>query len=151
VIIYLISWSQLQPDAAQWKIISVGEKHRDIDAGNGVTLVSRGKLGLEEYAKLLAESSVGISLMVSPHPSYPPFEMAEYGLHVITNQFYSKDLSKYYHNIISLQRCMPDDIAEALLQATQKPPLKEGVAALKPRDEIDNHNLIDDIAGALVT
>lgn len=144
-------WSKLQPGAEQWKVISVGEKHRNIDLGNGVSLLSRGKLSLEEYAKLLAESSVGISLMVSPHPSYPPFEMAEYGLHVITNNFQSKDLSNYYNNIISLKRCMPDDIAEALLQATQKPPLSEKVVKLKTKNESDDHSLAGDIVRALAT
>ena len=120
-------WSKLQPDAAEWKLLSVGEKHRDLDVGNGVTLKSLGKLSLADYARLLAESRVGLSLMVSPHPSYPPLEMAEYGLHVVTNSFQAKDLSSYYANIISLKKFMPDDIAAALEQATRKEPLSGGI------------------------
>ena len=52
-----------------------------------------GKLDLDAYGSLLRESAVGLSLMVSPHPSYPPLDMAHLGLRVVTNGFGPKDLS----------------------------------------------------------
>jgi len=142
-------WAERQPDARQWKIISVGEKHRDMDLGHGAAVISKGKVSLAEYARLLAESSVGVSLMVSPHPSYPPLEMAEYGLHVITNNFQSKDLSHRYGNIISLERCMPEDIAGALLAAAQREPLQGPVVSMKANHEQEEKQLIGHIVDAL--
>jgi hypothetical protein len=52
--------------------------------------------------------------MVSPHPSYPPLEMAHFGMKVITNRFGNKDLSKLHDNIISLDELTPISIADKL-------------------------------------
>ena len=38
----------------------------------------------------MKRASIGISLMESPHPSYPPIEMALFGVNVITNIYESK-------------------------------------------------------------
>ena len=59
-------------------------------------------------------SYAGISLMVSPHPSYPPLEMSTFGVRTITNQYENKDLSYFNENIISLRACSPDNIVKAL-------------------------------------
>lgn len=109
-------WVWMQPDIQEWEIVSVGENHPSIDLGNGKHLKSVGKLTIDQYADTLAESSVGISLMVSPHPSYPPMEMAVFGMGVITNRYDNKDLSLWHSNIRSLDICDPDLIAQALLQ-----------------------------------
>ncbi|WP_035100240.1 hypothetical protein [Aneurinibacillus terranovensis] len=105
-------WSQTYPRASEWNIISAGEQHPNIDIGNGITVISKGKMSLEEYAKILLESAVGISLMISPHPSYPPLEMACFGLKVITNSFENKNLSEASRNILSIKKCSPDEIAQ---------------------------------------
>ena len=98
----------------------MGEKHPAIDLGNGSILKSLGKLPLSEYAELLSESSIGVSFMVSPHPSYPPLEMAHSGLLTLTNSYANKNLSKLHENIISFQVLTPNTIAEALLSLTEK-------------------------------
>ena len=67
---------------------------------------SIGKLDLDAYAALLRESAIGISLMVSPHPSYPPLEMAHLGMLVLTNRFAAKDLATWHPNITAV-----DDIS----------------------------------------
>ncbi len=102
--------------------ISLGEKHEDIMLPNGQVLVSKGKVSLEEYAKYLLESKIGISLMISPHPSYPPIEMACFGLHVITNKFECKDLSLDYPNIISIEEnsLTPQEICKYLIELAKK-------------------------------
>ncbi len=112
----LKAWVWEQEDANQWVIYSAGEKHPDIDLGNNQKVISLGKLSLADYANLLLKSSVGISLMVSPHPSYPPLEMASFGLKVITNNYQSKDLSKCNHNFISLNSLKPKDISNVIKQ-----------------------------------
>jgi len=105
-------WCDTEPDAAGWRIVSVGEKHPDIALAPGLNLESLGKLDLQSYARLLAESAIGIALMISPHPSYPPLEMAAFGLRTISNRFGGKDLAEQHRNIVS-----PRDLSAASLAA----------------------------------
>ena len=115
LIVYALkTWCSQQPDASDWTVLSAGEHHDDVDLGAGMVLHSVGKLSLEEYAKLMLETYAGISLMVSPHPSYPPLEMAAFGIRTITNCYSNKDLASFSENIISLQSCSPLDIANKL-------------------------------------
>lgn len=98
----LKAWVWQQQDVHAWQLISVGEQHRNIDLGNGMILSSMGKLSLEGYVDVLRESAVGISLMISPHPSYPPMEMAMFGMGVISNTYANKQLSDWHENINSI-------------------------------------------------
>ena len=61
-----------------------------------------------------ATSAIGISLMVSPHPSYPPLEMAHLGMLVLTNGFGAKDLV----DLAFEQHLAVDDISAATLATT---------------------------------
>jgi hypothetical protein len=94
--------------------VSVGEPHVDIDLGDGLVMRSVGKLDLRAYGDLLRRSAVGVSLMFSPHPSYPPLEMAVLGLLVLTNRFGGKDLSSWHTNISSLATVSPQGLAADL-------------------------------------
>lgn len=107
-------WNSIDDKANDWTIFSVGEKHKDIKISERQNVRSLGKLSLSEYSHMMAESQIGISLMVSPHPSYPPLEMATYGMRVITNSFENKDLSIYGENIISLKKGSPEELAKVL-------------------------------------
>lgn len=109
----LLIWSKQYPNAGEWKIISLGEDYEDVILDNN-TIHVQGKLSLSGYADVLLSSYVGISLMVSPHPSYPPLEMSTFGVKTITNSFENKDLSYFNPNIISLNNCTPYAIAEKL-------------------------------------
>jgi O-antigen biosynthesis protein len=102
------------PKWSGWQVFSAGEKHPDIALGDGITLSSVGKLSLDQYARLLQETAVGVSLMISPHPSYPPLEMAHFGALTVSNRFAGKDLSRWHDNIVSLDQCTPESIAAAL-------------------------------------
>ncbi len=115
----LQKWVTMQPDVAEWRIISAGEKFDDIDLGNGMRIEAVGKMSLEEYATTMLETKAAISLMVSPHPSYPPLEMATFGIKVITNAYGSKDLSSFSDNIVSLKNCSSANIARTLVQICQ--------------------------------
>ena len=70
-----------------WEVVSAGRSHPPVELGRGLRMKSVGKLEIEAYGSLLRESALGISLMVSPHPSYPPLDMAHLGLRVVTNAF----------------------------------------------------------------
>lgn len=109
-------WAR-EPAAAGWSVMSAGEQHGDVPLGAAHTMISRGKLTLEDYARALSESAVGLSLMFSPHPSYPPLEMAHFGVHTVTNGFANKDLAAWHDNIASLRDIGPASIASALHEA----------------------------------
>jgi hypothetical protein len=111
-------WQQRNPTIArEWRIISIGEDY-SLDAVSQLNnFKNLGKLGLEDYSSYLRTASVGISLMVSPHPSYPPLEMAEAGIVTITNSCFGKDLGRVANNIISLERVTEDAIADAIATA----------------------------------
>lgn len=112
-IIALKKWAEIYPESKNWTIYSVGEKHADVQLSDCLSVRSLGKLSLEEYAHLMSESYLGVSLMVSPHPSYPPLEMATFGMKVITNRYENKNLSQFSTEIYSLENC--SDISISIL------------------------------------
>ena len=108
-------WRQRFDSAPAWTLLSVGEPHADVSLGGGMVLRSLGKLGLEKYSEVLGESAIGVSFMISPHPSYPPLEMAHCGMLVLTNAFENKNPSAYHDNIVSVDRFTPERIAQELI------------------------------------
>jgi hypothetical protein len=110
----LRAWRATYEHAADWTVVSAGESHGDIDLGHDAVLRSVGKLSFTEYADLLRSSAIGISLMISPHPSYPPLEMSHLGLLVLTNRYDEKDLSKAHPNIASLETMTVSGFADGL-------------------------------------
>ena len=104
----------MQENAEEWTILSAGEQHEPVELGNGMAIRSVGKLTLEEYARTLRESYAGISLMASPHPSYPPLEMSVFDIKVMTNTFANKNLKDFNENIISMDNISPVNMARRL-------------------------------------
>jgi hypothetical protein len=100
-------------------VFSAGLDHEDVILCPEVTVASLGKLPIKRYVALLAQAHVGVSLMASPHPSYPPLEMATCGAYTITNDFANKRLSKAH----PLLHCLEHPVAEELV-----PALAQGVA-----------------------
>ncbi len=100
-------------------LVSAGLEHESIELAPGAVMASLGKLSLKDYAALLAQSHVGVSLMASPHPSYPPLEMAAFGLEVVTNGYACKDLSRAHPYIRSVSSPEPGEIARELELAVQ--------------------------------
>lgn len=101
-------------DVSGWQFVSAGEPHAPADLGGGATLTALGKLSLEDYARELRRCHAGVSLMISPHPSYPPLEMAANGLWVVTNHYPPKDLSTWAPNIRSIDVADADQLADQL-------------------------------------
>jgi hypothetical protein len=101
-----------------FEIISVGEKHEDVQLPCGFIVKSYGKLSPEAYLNLLAKSDIGLSLMLSPHPSYPPLEMALHGIRVITNKFENKQL-KDIENLSAIEP-YPENLSDELEVIYQK-------------------------------
>lgn len=114
IVAILKKWVWMQEDVSEWEILSAGEMHEPVPLGNGKEIRSVGKLTLDEYAQVLKESYAGISLMVSPHPSYPPLEMSVFDVKVMTNTFANKDLKDFNENIVSMDNISPICMARGL-------------------------------------
>ncbi len=117
----LCRWQQRDPiRASRWRIVFLGEEFEAALVYPVQNAVIGGKATLEGYADHLNRSSVGISLMVSPHPSYPPLEMAEAGLLTIANDFAGKRLGNRCGDIMSLDRLDISSLADAIESAVEK-------------------------------
>lgn len=110
-------WAEQYPIFSDWDVVSAGMAHKPIPFGGGRTVRSLGKLSLEGYAELMRTTAVGLSLMASPHPSYPPLEMAHFGLLTITNEYANKNLATAHDNFLSIPDIDAPTIAAALAEA----------------------------------
>lgn len=119
----LATWARARDESRPLEIVSAGEHHAPVQLSRGLTIASLGQLSWDRYEAELTRSDIGLSLMLSPHPSYPPLEMAAAGLVVVTNRFAEKDLSHVAPSIVS---CDPDAdaIADGLAVAERQLGLK---------------------------
>ena len=146
-------WAQ-EPVAQGWEVLSAGMKHEPIPLGHGLTLTSMGRLSLEAYGRLLSEAAVGLSLMASPHPSYPPLEMAHFGIKVLTNDYTDKKLSDLHGNISSFSDSRPEflaiKLADLCKEANDDP--GSGIVATShmPKFRDDSFDCLDSVAGSLL-
>jgi hypothetical protein len=104
-----------------WEMLGIGA----LSAGHkvqlpcGYELFLKPKMPIEEYARFIADTDVGISLMYAPHPGLVSFELAEAGVRVATNTFSNRS-SEYLRSISeNLVPCDPtiEGIAEGIHQA----------------------------------
>ena len=70
--------------------------------------------------RLYNQTTIMPVLMVSPHPSYLPMEMAAFGIHTITNCYENKKLSTFSDSIISLRTASPASIADTLCRLCEQ-------------------------------
>ena len=117
-----LATEKLTPD--QIELVSVGMLHERVSLTGGHALESLGKLPLHDYPAWLRTVDIGLSLMLSPHPSHPPLEMAASGVRVVTNRFANKDLGRLTPAILSLPGT-PQGIAQGLSQAWAMGPVTE--------------------------
>jgi hypothetical protein len=113
-------WAADYPEFADWEVVSAGTPHKPVALGDGREMRSVGKLALDDYAQLLLGSRVGVSLMASPHPSYPPLEMAHMGLLTVTNRYTCKDLAGWHGNIVSTGSIAEAPLAAAIAEACRR-------------------------------
>lgn len=93
-----------------WRIISLGESYsHPVQKELGIEVY--GKVSMDEYAEYLSKSFLGISLMLSPHPSYPPIEMVLGGILTYTNNYENKDQTTINNRFITVGDITPENIA----------------------------------------
>lgn len=81
-------------DKDNWDVWAMGEKLSPVDLGNGVFLNPLPWMSFDDYARRVRTADLLLSLMLSPHPSYPPLEMAASGKLVVTNSFSVKSAER---------------------------------------------------------
>lgn len=111
-------FAELPPASrAKFTALSVGLPHEDLLLQEGAVLKSLGRLPIDEYIALLLRSHVGLSLMISPHPSYPPLEMALFGLSTVTTDYSVKKMQGTHPLLLSAKWPEPRELAALLRQA----------------------------------
>jgi hypothetical protein len=131
------------------EIVSVGLRHPAIRLPGGHVIESLGKLPMADYPDWLLGADIGLSLMLSPHPSHPPLEMAAAGLRVVTNRFGAKDLGPLSPAILSVNPTA-EAVAAGLARAWALPP----VTAAERRVDLARlgaplPDMLDDLAARL--
>jgi hypothetical protein len=109
--------------AGDWEFWAIGEPVPELPLGPGTTLQPMPWRSLADYGELLGTSDVLLSLMLSPHPSYPPLEMAAAGGHVVTNTFGVKTAAAMARFSPRITAVPPDvaELAAALAAAASLP------------------------------
>jgi hypothetical protein len=115
----LVADGALDPTA--WRVdgIGAGRAFAPVALGRGQELRLLPRVDLAEYRMLLPGYDVGLSLMLTPHPSLVPLEMAAAGLLTVTNTYANKDaaaLTRLSSNLIPAAPTI-DGIAAGLADA----------------------------------
>ena len=81
--------------AENWEFIGMGApddytEHLGMPCGKKIEMRIRKNVPENEYRQLVQTGDVGLSLMISPHPSLPPFDLVAAGLVTVTNSFGTK-------------------------------------------------------------
>lgn len=127
-----------------WDIYLVGKDIPTVTFNGGYAPIKCENFSWSEYAELIGTVDLGLSLMYTPHPSYPPLDLVASGAVVVTNRFANKlDLSGYSENLI----CADLD-RDALVTA-----LRDGAALAMDSNEREknyrNNGLLTDWKKAL--
>lgn len=79
-------------DPAQWNFLGIGSTggNSKLPLVNDVELTMLSKVSLEEYYEIIKGCDLGLSLMLTPHPSLVPLDMAAAGLVTVTNTYDTK-------------------------------------------------------------
>lgn len=84
-----------------WEIFFAGSDVPDIVFSNGVKPIVLGQMNWKKYSSFLKTIDLGLCLMYTPHPSYPPLDIAASGGVVLTNAYKNKKTLHYSSNIIT--------------------------------------------------
>ena len=108
----------LRPE--DWDIYFVGRDLEPITLPGGVRPALLENLDWADYQTLVRRIDVGLSLMYTPHPSYPPLDLAASGAAVVTNRYGSKTtLARYAEDILCVEPSV-DALAGGIVEAVRR-------------------------------
>ena len=100
-------------DADEWELVLVGRDIPNIVFSRPIECARFEHLSWTAYADVVGTVDLGLCLMYTPHPSYPPLDLAASGAVVVTNRHGLKqDLDRYSRNILCT-----DPETEAVVEA----------------------------------
>ncbi|WP_231505259.1 hypothetical protein [Cellulomonas sp. URHE0023] len=102
----------------RWTVHFAGRGVPPIDFCDGSRPVLHDALGWAEYRDLLGRMDLGVSLMASPHPSYPPLDLAASGSVVVTNSWPGKPELIHVSSRLVTAPSTVDGLTEAIAKAT---------------------------------
>lgn len=111
-------------DLNEWEFYGIGtiNPSQSFPLTRGVLLKLLPKVSLNEYKEMMPGFDLGMSLMLSPHPSLVPIEMCAAGMSVVTNTYANKTketLSSISTNFVAAEPSV-DGIARALGEAAKR-------------------------------
>jgi hypothetical protein len=111
-------------DIDRWTFHGIGslDFKMQLELASNVYLKLIPRTNLQEYVNLLPTFDVGMSLMLTPHPSLVPLEMASAGLWTVTNSYANKTADKLQaisSNLIVVPPTI-EGIKEGLLRAIRR-------------------------------
>lgn len=100
-----------------WELYFVGIDVPNVQFGSSYHPHRIGNVSWAEYGALVRGMDLALCLMYSPHPSYPPLDLAASGAVVVTNRFgQKKNLDMYSKNILCSDLDV-DSLAAGIAQA----------------------------------
>lgn len=115
-------------DPALWDICLVGKEIPLFTLSNGYAPQFYDAMAWSDYAEFMGTTDLGLSLMYTPHPSYPPLDLAASGAVVVTNRFGGKqELQGYSPNLIcaDLDKAALVDALRQAVALVSDPELRE--------------------------
>jgi glycosyltransferase involved in cell wall biosynthesis len=137
-------------DKDNWEVWAMGEKLPPVALGNGVFLNPLPWMSFDDYANRVRTADLMLSLMLSPHPSYPPLEMAASGKLVVTNSFSvktAKRIQAFSPNIIVAEPTA-ESVAAALENAAGR--INVGLSSYDPSGTIALPSSWDESLGEIL-
>jgi hypothetical protein len=123
-------------DACDWEFLGIGDPFDPVPLGGGREIRSLPWMSFDGYAARMRSSDLLLSPMLSPHPSYPPLEMAACGGVAVTNTFACKTaerLARISPNILAAPPTL-EGLAEALAAAARRCAARDPLASEAPLD-----------------
>ncbi len=114
----LRSWAERLPDGVSGVVRFAGETlAEEVDLGPRARAEMLGKLTYDGYHDLLADTDVGLALMLSPHPGHLALELPLAGIPTVTNDF--AGYRSPWVGGLRVSGTDPESIADALLEASE--------------------------------
>lgn len=91
-------------DPTSWEFYFAGQAAHDVRLPGGARPTLLDRLSWPDYVAEVRQMDLGLSLMYTPHPSYPPLDLAACGAVVVTSRFGPKQsLNRYCRNILCVE------------------------------------------------
>ena len=110
-------------DLSNWSFYGIGSMGGNtLELTEGLRFELLPKTSLQDYIRMMSGHDVGLALMLTPHPSLVPIEMAAAGMWTVTNTLANKTadrLQAISTNLIGVRPTV-GDIVDGLVEAMQR-------------------------------